>query len=300
MTIPNSVTSIGNSAFDYNINYIYYNSKASYTFGSYVREVYYGDDITIVYPIGSKLTSLNKVVLGKNVEYIRQEAFKDADLHTFYITGEKDIYLYPNVFQNVKLSNCTLYVPKSRTEYYRTTTPWNEFGQIMDLDGNELPNVTKKQCAAPTIAYSDGKLIYHSDTEGAEIVSEVRVDDAKISYGFEVPLSATYNITAYAKKNGYDDSEVVTATLVWIDAQLTTDAPTDVQTVKPRPILVSSNDGNVKITGLEDNETVDVYSLSGTKLNTVKSAFGAASFNDEKGNIVIVKIGDRNIKVAVK
>lgn len=219
MSIPNSVTSIGVGAFSdcSYIGKIYYNSKASYTFSYNVREVYYGDDITNVYPIivSSKSSYLNKVVLGKNVEYIRTETFKGASLKEFYITGEKDIYLYPNVFQDVTLSNATLYVPKPRAEYYKTTAPWNEFGKIVDLDGNELPDATPIQCATPTISFNGEEIVFACETDGATIHYTISSADNKsgTTTTGKVAVSGTYNVTAYATADGYVQSESVTKSI---------------------------------------------------------------------------------------
>lgn len=136
--IPKSVTNIGNwGAFPewLHLKSLYWNSPLNYRFNfSTIDEIYYGDDITIVYPLGN----VKKVVLGKNVEFIRSESFLDSPLKEFYITGEKDIYLYPNVFGNVDLNNAKLYVPKSKLEYYKSTAPWSNFGTIEAIKGPEF------------------------------------------------------------------------------------------------------------------------------------------------------------------
>lgn len=245
---------------------------------------------------------LNTITLSINIKSISSSAFAGCkSIETVTSYAVKVPSTMSDAFQDSNINCATLIVHAEALDAYKTTIPWSEFGAFKILDGNEiLPEPETKKCSAPNITYANGKLFFETDTEGAEVISEINVDDAKKSNTLEVPLSATYNITAYATKNGYDNSEVVTATLVWVDAQLTTDTLSDMQAVKARPILVSSNDGNVTIKGLEDNENVDVYSLSGAKLNSIKSTFGTASFKEDKGNVVIVKVGDKSIKVAVK
>lgn len=143
ITILNSVTSIGEDAFRGcgSINSLYFNSNVLVDLGifTYVKELYYEDDLSIVYPILST-SELTKVVLGKNVEYIRQNAFYGAPLKEFYITGEKDIYLDQDVFKNVNLSYAKLYIPMSRAAYYRTTAPWKDFGKIVYLETTSINN----------------------------------------------------------------------------------------------------------------------------------------------------------------
>ena len=66
------------------------------------------------------------------------------------------------------------------------------------------------KCATPTIAFVDGKLQLDCDTEDAVIVSKVTCADAGEYEGTLIPFATTYNITTYAKKDGYIDSDVAT------------------------------------------------------------------------------------------
>ena len=75
---------------------------------------------------------------------------------------------------------------------------------------NEVP-----QCATPTIDYSNWKLTFNCATQGAEIVKTVTCSDNQEGSGSTVSLTPTYTITAYAKAEGYRNSEVATATISW-------------------------------------------------------------------------------------
>lgn len=302
VNIGDGVTSMGNGAFAYcfAIKKIYWNSNISYSFDSYVEEIYYGDDVTIVYPLvsSSKIYSLNKVVLGKNVEYIRQYAFNGANLKEFYITGEKEPYLYSDVFTNVTLSNCTLYVPSTKTGYYQTTEPWKNFGKILTLEGGD-PGYVQNQCAKPNIAYENAKLYYSTATPQAKVYSTVSVEDAKSSVGTEVGLTATYEITAIAKRDGYLDSEPAYATLHWINGTL--DSSDGIKSVgTKRAILISSSDGFITVSGLNDGEKVDLYSIDGKGLGSARAASDAALLSAKTGETIIIKIGNERIKTIVK
>ncbi len=66
------------------------------------------------------------------------------------------------------------------------------------------------KCATPTITFVDGKLQLDCDTEDAVIVSKVTCADAGEYEGTLVPFATTYNVTTYAKKDGYFDSDVAT------------------------------------------------------------------------------------------
>ena len=160
--------------------------------------------------------------------------------------------------------------------------------------------MTKPQCATPTIAYENGELIYATETEGATIVSQISDSDINKFYTNRVPLTATYNITAYATKSGYDDSDMATATLHWIDATFETDGGVTNILEPKRAILVSSRDGMIKASGLNDGEKVEAYTIDGKYIGSANTVDNAACISAQSGEVVVLKIGKDSIKTIVK
>ena len=76
-----------------------------------------------------------------------------------------------------------------------------------DYEGSE-PEV--KKCATPTISFVGGKIVFDCETEGVEFVSEVTCSDSGKYSGSEIPVTSTYTVSVYAKKDGYEDSDVAT------------------------------------------------------------------------------------------
>ncbi len=152
-------------------------------------------------------------------------------------------------------------------------------------------------CSAPTISFADGKLQLTSTTEGASVYYTLdtpdRVADAVAENG-EVELTCQYIITAYASAEGYANSDTVTATLYFINKDAD---DTAIETPIQRGIIVSSTGGFLTISGLDNRESVSIYSLSGTLLSTSTAANGTVTYNGTSGDIVIVKIGEQSIKV---
>ena len=72
-----------------------------------------------------------------------------------------------------------------------------------------------QKCATPTIAFNKGELVFSCETEDVKYYSEVKVADAKSNEGERVKLMPTYEISVYATKEGYIDSNVATATIGW-------------------------------------------------------------------------------------
>ena len=301
LTIPNSVTSIGFHAFyECKIKKLYYDCLIYQNINSdYLKELTIGDNLTIVhdYFIGVPLT---KIVLGKKVSQIRAEAFKNSKLEEFTITGEETPYLYPNVFGSQDLSKATLYVPESKAEYYQTTEPWSNFGKVLTLSG-ETPEEPKK-CATPSISYSDGKLEFSCETEGAKCNYTVSCPDAASgetsTENNSVTLNAYYDITCYAKAEGFANSDIVTAKLYWLTSSGSLDS--SINAAKTRGVVIQSAAGFITISGLDSTEQVDFYASDGKSLGSAKAIGGTATFAAQSGSVVVAKIGKESVKIAVK
>ena len=306
VTIPNSVTSIGYDAFDdcNRIKKLYYDCTVNPNIDSNVlKELYIGDNTSIVYDF-FKDKNLSKIVLGKNVTQIRAQAFYNSQLEEFTITGEEPPYLYPNVFGTQDLSEATLYVPESKTGYYQTTEPWSKFGKVLTLSGEtpEKPEEPQK-CSTPSISYSDGQLQFTCETEGAQCYYTLNNSDVKtaetIAENNNVNLSACYDITCYAKAEGFINSDVVTAKLYWLTSSGTLEGD-NINNVSMRGIAIQSAGGFVTISGLDNNEKVSFYGIDGKSLGSATAINGTTSFAAQSGSIVVAKIGKENIKIAVK
>ena len=305
VTIPNSVTSIGSGAFSYcnSIKKLYYDCTVNVNpsiNSDALKELYIGDNISMVYDFFSG-RNLSKIVLGKNVTHIRAQAFYSSHIEEFTITGEEPPYLYPNVFGTQDLSKATLYVPENKTEYYQTTEPWSKFGKILTLSG-DTPEGPQK-CATPSISYSDGKLQFSCETEGAKCYYTLNNSDVKtgetLAESNNVNLSACYDITCYAKAEGFVNSDIATAKLYWLTSSGSLEGD-GINNVSMRGIAIQSAGGFVTISGLDNNETVSFYALDGKALGTAKSIDGNVSFSAKQGTIVVARIGKESVKIAVK
>ena len=262
-----------------------------------------GDNIIVVQDY-FKAAHLTKIVLGKNVTHIKPEAFKQSNLEEFTITSEEPPYLYPNVFGTQDLSKATLYVPESKTGYYQTTEPWSKFGKVLTLSGEtpEKPEEPQK-CATPSISYSDGQLQFTCETEGAQCYYTLNNSDVKTAVTIvennNVNLSACYDITCYAKAEGFINSDLATAKLYWLTSSGSLEGD-GINNVSMRGIAIQSAGGFINISGLDNNETVSFYGIDGKSLGSATAINGTTSFAAQSGSIVVAKIGKENIKIAVE
>lgn len=122
--IPNSVTSIGNSAF-YGCS-----GLSSITIPNSVTYI----DEKAFYAC----SSLASVTFDSNV-YIYNYAFGDTPLQKVYCNAESVQAVLSMAFRNTSGStssarNATLYVPTEMIEAYKSTVPWKEFGTITSVE----------------------------------------------------------------------------------------------------------------------------------------------------------------------
>ena len=73
-----------------------------------------------------------------------------------------------------------------------------------------------------------------------------------------------------------------------------------VESAKERGIAIQSVGGFINISGLDNNETVSFYALDGKALGTAKSIDGNVSFSAKQGTIVVARIGNESVKIAVE
>lgn len=292
ITIPSSVTSIGYHAFSRCTSLTSIDIPSSVT--SIGNQAFSG------------CFALTSITIPSSVTSIGDHAFAHCPkLEDVFCYAESVPDTYDDAFEGPYIQYPTLHVPASAIESYRTTAPWSGFGTIVALDGEEPVVPEPEQCATPTIYYNSGKLSFKSDTEGATFVSEIKDADVKKFYDSEIALGVTYNISVYATKDGYKDSEVATATLCWIEVEPQKEGITDdevsVSEVKAVPVLIQADGRQIVITGAADDTPISVFSINGMQAGSAISQNGKTTIPVQlPGNIAIVKIGDRSVKVMVK
>ena len=195
--------------------------------------------------------------------------------------------------------NATLYVPKGTKAAYKQAEGWNKFFTIEEDENDQITET----CATPIIEYQNGKLKISSSTAGSSCFYSINATDetAESLVTSDIDLSATYIIKAYATAPEYKKSETVTATLCWLDGRLETDGVKSMVAEK-RPVIITSDKGFLRISGLNDNERVSVYSIDG-KLVSSTLAHSSIVTTDAtmlKDGIAIIRIDDESFKVFVK
>ena len=176
VSIPNSVTSIGNYAFDCCINLTSVTIPNSVT-SIGISAFYWCSGLTSV-TIPNSVTSigiqaflgcsgLTSVSIGKNVTYIQYGLFKGC-------TSLKDVYCYIeevpftaiDAFDFVDMKNATLHVPDAAVSEYKSIAPWGFFGTIVGMGTNSA----KQTEATPVLIQSEnGRISVSGAGDGTAI-----------------------------------------------------------------------------------------------------------------------------------
>ena len=283
VTIPNSVTTIGEGAFGSCTSLTSVTIPNSVT--SIGKQAFY------------YCTNLTSVTLGNSITSIGIKAFYECNSLTSVISEmDNPCSIDEFCFDEDVFNNATLYIPEGTTESYQSTDYWNKFSSV------EEGEPILETCATPTISYANKKLTFSCETEGVEYHYTITDTDIKSDVAGSIDLSATYEISVYATKSGYARSDVATATLVWANATLSGGEPIVTEAYAPTeriPVLISSRDGFLTVKSELEGQSVAVYSLDGKALWSAKVKGGQSTVatNQPKGTIVVVKVGDRSVKM---
>ena len=177
-----------------------------------------------------------------------------------------------------------------------------------------------ERCAAPVISYVGGKVVLTCTTEGAKVITTVTADNDNTFEVLSFDYIPTHTFTAYATKENYANSDVVTLTLCWIpcteehkedegtneegNGNDDTEEEEDngILNIPSQPVLIQCTGGTITVSGLAAGTEVKVYDTAGTQQGTATATDGTATIatNLEAGSIAIVKIGDNSIKIVIK
>ncbi len=243
--------------------------------------------------------SLTSIDIPNSVAEIGEYAFENChnlmSINCYATTPPK---IDSNTFTGKQKLFATLNIPEGCAAAYRAAEYWKDFVNIVE---NGKPTEPAKKCEMPTISYVAGKLKFSCNTEGAEYHYTLTDSDVKSDAAYSdgtVNLDACYKITAYATADGCMQSEKATATLYWINANLET---TNINKVQSRGVVASCNDGVIRISGLDEGETVMFYGIDGILIGSQPATAGEVMYAvGSSRNVVIAKIGDDAIKIAVK
>ena len=312
MTIPNSVTSIGDNAFlgcSDLISVTIPNSVTNIEAGAFwgcssLTSVTISNSVAnIGYGAFQGCSNLTSVTIPNSVIRIGTSAFANCTGLTSVISKMENPCIIENdCFPQDVFYNVTLYVPNGTIEKYKSTYGWSRFVYIEEGEPGSSTQPDEKKCATPGISYANKKLTFSCATEGVEYHYTITDTDIKSAVASSINLSATYEISVYATKSGYENSDAATATLVWTNAVFTETTPSTSSAkafAESIPMLISAKDGNITVRGEQNGLPLTVYTADGKMLGsaTMKDGQASISTNLQRGEIAIVKVGSKSVKI---
>lgn len=178
-----------------------------------------GDGVTTIGKWAfSGCSSLKYFAFGSQVATIGQDAFSDCTAIVEIISKAQTAPTCGSqALDDINKWECKLYVPDGFTAVYEAADQWKEFlfkeeGEGTAGQGGGGEQIVKK-CETPTISLVGDKLTFASNTEGAVFHYTVSCSDTQNGVASkDVNLTKTINVSVYATKDGYNDSEVTTST----------------------------------------------------------------------------------------
>lgn len=239
------------------------------------------NDYNIVYSWGDRF------IFDWDIEYKLRYMVDGKELASFDVTPYSEVSLYT---ANVEIPD------KDGCEFLK----WDNLPELMpegDLTVNAV--YTKIQyCAIPTVRYANGMLTFDCETQGATVISEIVAPDATIYDENTIPLTRIYLIKAYAKADGYANSDTLKALLGWIDVDYQ-DIDNGLPTINALPVLAYLNGQEIVVNCPVKEQDLEVYSIDGKLLLKTKIQDGTVVFSRDllQTNAVIIKVGTQIIKL---
>lgn len=227
---------------------------------------------------------------------------KDDYSRGIKITQNDNVVLNDIVSENDIISDTKPYIYALHTAHVEAGSATLEpvVGPIAFYVLEFIPDSPKK-CAKPSIAYENGKLRFYSDTPNASFHSTITDSDIQSYDTDEIDLSVTYNVSVYATADGFENSDVNTVTLCWIDYAPITNSVQSTE-ISAQPVMIQSSNGVLHFSGLEAGTSIDIYDISGQQTNRATTSSTELTLDSRipDGKIAIVKINKKSVKIKLR
>lgn len=288
IVFPQTLTSLGEMAF---------NECTS------LREVRLPDNLSLIpYRAFEGCTSIGVVYIGKGTKEIAGHAFFDCpNLHDLYCCTAVRPASY--TYSLGEFEAVDVHTDNSLIDSFHESINWGRSKSLIPLQCGTpaiaLEGTTLKFTSPTNLKYTTKKETFAYNLDVTDVEESATTDDD----GIDVLL--TYEVRVKGTVPGVDDSEETIAELCWLDRELTITDGDDVITgidasSVQQPVLFSSHDGVLCVSGLSDGQPLSVYAADGRLLGTTTAAGSEAQFQCPAGQTVIVRIGHKAVKVLVR
>ncbi|MBQ4395136.1 MAG: leucine-rich repeat protein, partial [Paludibacteraceae bacterium] len=151
---------------------------------------------------------LENINLPAKLSTIGDFAFASSGLKTLTVNWTTPLSIQANVFNNVDLSKCILYVPAGCKEAYKNANVWNKFGHILEIGETPDPEEEEEEVEPiepiTTGSQKIGDLWYnlHEDLTATLMSFKSNKD---LTGAITVPASVTCGAYTYTVNEMQDD-----------------------------------------------------------------------------------------------
>lgn len=248
--------------------------------------------------------SLTNVTLGNEINKIEYGTFSGCpSLAELNILAVVPPVIEGDNFSNSNYMDMTVYVPVQSLDTYRSADTWKNFWNIQgkDFSSGVTTDPIKGRCEMPSLSLDGYNIVASCPTANADVRVIVSPDDARsetLASGESMTMNGQYQITAYASAPDHLTSELVYATLVWVNPTLSSGIE-DVNIPVQKAVMIRVVDGVIHISGTENGEDVAVCTLDGCTVYAGKAVADETMIacNGVDDEFVIVRYADKAIKI---
>ena len=178
---------------------------AAFVGGEELVSIEIPDGVTYIGDVAfNRCGKLSSIVLPQSISSIGENTFVNCSSLTNVYCYAIDVPTAVNYsFDNSYIRNATLYVPLASIDAYQAVEPWCNFGMIKAI----------MACSTPEISFNNGKVLFSCETEDVEFVPTVTCSPVQTLNGNELKLGTEFIVSVYARREGYENSDVVTKTI---------------------------------------------------------------------------------------
>lgn len=182
--LPDGLTTINHSTFGYCSSLTFINlpknlkelDNWAFENCSGLKTIFIPDKVTTIGgAVFKNCTNIKTVTLGRSINRIFSYVFENCpNLEEVICYAETPPNTNNNAFVDSYIEYCTLYVPIGSVEKYKTKSPWNQFGKILEITNTSINSITTDSNVKAPIYDLNGRRII-TPKKGINIIKGKKV-----------------------------------------------------------------------------------------------------------------------------